>query len=450
MSSDIAIKVENLSKCYQIYEQPRDRLKQFVMPRIQRALGKQPKQYYREFWALKDVSFEVKKGEAVSIVGKNGSGKSTFLQLICGTLNQTAGTIHTIGRIAALLELGSGFNSDFSGRENVFLNGSLLGFSQAEIEARFDEIAAFADIGDFLDRPVKTYSSGMFVRLAFSVQVLLDPEILIVDEALAVGDALFQKRCYQRIDKFLTNGGTLLFVSHDQEAVRTLTNRAILLSQGTVIATGTSSDVVREYRRQLHEEETSKFLHLSNSINDARISDSTEYLTKEHSKYSFGSLEAEILNVGIFNSEGVKSNYFIIGQRITLAVTVRVNREMSSFAVAFRIRNREGVKVTSWGTLNEDMEKIAVGKSDLFWSRRFNAGDIFEVFFEAECRLGANFYEVQATVTHEGDPFYGQQTILHWVDEAAFFSVGMRQKEYVVGGIGDFGFRSKDIVFRDL
>lgn len=199
-SSDIAIRIQNLSKCYQIYGSPHDRLKQFVAPRMQCLLGKPIKQYFREFWALKDISFEINKGETVGIVGCNGSGKSTLLQIICGTLAPTGGTVETRGRIAALLELGSGFNPEFTGRENVYMNAAVLGLSKKQVDDRFDDIAAFADIGQFIEQPVKTYSSGMYIRLAFAVAVNLDPEILIVDEALAVGDELFQRKCYSKIE----------------------------------------------------------------------------------------------------------------------------------------------------------------------------------------------------------------------------------------------------------
>ena len=191
MSFDIAIKIQNLSKCYQIYEKPQDRLKQSIFGRVRNILGKSDKVFFREFWALKGVSFEVKKGETVGIVGRNGSGKSTLLQLICGTLNPSSGKIEVNGRVAALLELGSGFNPEFNGRENVYLNAALLGLNKDEIDRKYGDIVAFADIGDFIDQPVKTYSSGMMVRLAFSVIAHVDADILIVDEALAVGDAVF-------------------------------------------------------------------------------------------------------------------------------------------------------------------------------------------------------------------------------------------------------------------
>lgn len=252
MSSEIAIKVENLSKCYQIYDQPSDRLKQFVMPRLQRAMGMQPRQYYRDFWALKDVSFEVKKGETVGIIGRNGSGKSTLLQMICGTLNSTSGGIKTHGRIAALLELGSGFNPEFTGRENVYLNGSILGLSSAEIDDRFDDIAAFADIGEFIERPVKTYSSGMNVRLAFAVQAMVDPDILVVDEALAVGDEKFQRKCFARLEELKSQGTSILFVSHSSGSIVELCQKTLLLDHGTQLMFGSSPDAVRVYQKLLY------------------------------------------------------------------------------------------------------------------------------------------------------------------------------------------------------
>src|SRR6478672_3840406 len=232
MSSDIAIKVEHLSKCYQIYSQPRERLKQFILPALQGMIGQQPKQYFRDFWALQDVSFEVRKGETVGIIGRNGSGKSTLLQLICGTLNPTSGSLQAHGRIAALLELGSGFNPEFTGRENVYLNGSLLGLSSAEIDVKFDDIAAFADIGEFIERPVKTYSSGMVVRLAFAVQAMVDPDILIVDEALSVGDEKFQRKCFARLEELKSRGTSILFVSHSGSQIVELCERALLLEHG--------------------------------------------------------------------------------------------------------------------------------------------------------------------------------------------------------------------------
>ena len=247
MSSDLAIRIEQLSKCYQIYAQPRDRLKQMLLPKLQRLTGQQPKRYYEEFWALRNISFEIRKGEAVGIVGRNGSGKSTLLQLICGTLTPTLGTVETKGRIAALLELGSGFNPEFTGRENVYLNGAILGIDEDQMNAVFERIVKFADIGDHLDQPVKTYSSGMFVRLAFAVQMHLDPEILIVDEALSVGDQFFQAKCYAAIRTMMDKGTTVLFVSHSAATVKALCPRAVLLSHGDLIVDGPASKVLDRY-----------------------------------------------------------------------------------------------------------------------------------------------------------------------------------------------------------
>lgn len=246
-TDNIAIRVTNLSKRYEIYDTPRDRLKQFVTPRLQRLAGRPPKQYFREFWAVKDVSFEIKKGETVGIIGRNGSGKSTLLQIICGTLTPTAGSVETSGRIAALLELGSGFNPEFSGRENVFLNGAIHGLSRENIEEKFDRVAAFADIGEFIDQPVKTYSSGMYARLAFAASMFVDPDILIVDEILAVGDAPFQAKCMRAFHKLRDDGCSIIIVSHDSYMIKNFCQRALYLRKGDFVGFGESAPVVDQY-----------------------------------------------------------------------------------------------------------------------------------------------------------------------------------------------------------
>jgi lipopolysaccharide transport system ATP-binding protein len=256
-SNDFAIRVSNLGKRFQMYDSPRDRLRQFVAPKMHQLVRPLKKlfadrnetlpTYGKEFWALQDVSFEINAGETVGIIGRNGSGKSTLLQMICGTLSPTSGSIQTNGRIAALLELGSGFNPEFSGRDNVFLNGQILGLSQSEIQSRYDAIVEFAAIGDFIDRPVKTYSSGMVVRLAFSVAISVNPDILVVDEALAVGDMPFQIKCFARLRELRERGVTILFVSHSLSTVRSFCDRAIYLEQGMIVQTGTASDICRMY-----------------------------------------------------------------------------------------------------------------------------------------------------------------------------------------------------------
>lgn len=248
-SEQIVISAQGLGKCYRIYTEPSDRLKQTFLTRLQRLFRRPLQQYFREFWALKSVSLRVYRGETVGIIGRNGSGKSTLLQMICGTLQPTEGRIETYGRIAALLELGAGFNPEFTGRENVFLNATVLGLKQTEIHRKFPEIEAFADIGQFIDQPVKHYSSGMFARLAFAVAISVDPEILIVDEALAVGDEPFQRKCFARIEQIKRDGGSILLVSHSAANIVALCDRAILLDQGERLFTGAAKIAVNWYKK---------------------------------------------------------------------------------------------------------------------------------------------------------------------------------------------------------
>lgn len=468
MSSDgFSVVVKDLSKRYEIYDAPRDRLKQFSLPRLRSLAGLPVRNYFREFWALHSISFEIKKGEAFGIVGRNGSGKSTLLQIICGTLTPTTGEVRTNGRIAALLELGSGFSPDFTGHENIYMNAAVLGFSRSEIERRFDEIAAFADIGEFLDQPVKTYSSGMLVRLAFAVQVCIEPDILIVDEALAVGDALFQKRCFERMEKLRSNGTTLLFVSHDQESVRTLTNRALLLRKGAMQTIGNSAETLLAYRKQLHEEEsialsesarilqekahamrsTAKPVQLEPTV-ELISAASTGALMKDttspnnnHSRsesLSFGDMQVEVVGVTISNPRGEPTSHFDPRDTVRIAIECVTHCDINHLNVGLRIRNKEGIKIYSWGTLNQDMAiRANLQTGDIFWNREFKSGERFLINFNFICGLGPNLYEIQATVTQEGKPYYAEQRMLHWMDEAAFFTVTTRTDEYHFGGVLD-------------
>lgn len=246
MSSEIGIRVAGVHKSFPVYERPVHRLLQMASPRSAK------QRWFRQFHALRGIDLEVRKGETLGIVGRNGSGKSTLLQIICGTLEPSAGTVEVQGRIAALLELGAGFNPDFTGRENVFLYGTVLGLTRAEVQARFDDIAAFADIGDFIDQPVKTYSSGMYVRLAFAVAINVTPDILVVDEALSVGDEAFQRKCFARIDRIRDDGATVLFVSHSAGVVTQLCDRAVLLDRGELLLDGVPKFVVSRYQKMLY------------------------------------------------------------------------------------------------------------------------------------------------------------------------------------------------------
>lgn len=363
---DIAIQVSNLSKCYQIYDTPRDRLKQFILPRIQHAVGRrQPAQYFREFWALKDVSFEVRKGETVGIIGRNGSGKSTLLQMICGTLNPTAGSITTHGRIAALLELGSGFNPEFTGRENVYMNASVLGLSKEEIDQRFDDIAAFADIGEFIEQPVKTYSSGMMVRLAFAVIAHVDAEILVVDEALAVGDAFFVQKCMRFIRQFQNNSGTLLFVSHDIGAINSLCQQASWIHNGVLYVQGRAKDVTAAYMTEIYESqqgpsklkmtESESMTLLSKDLGiqtcrDMRLdyinrtkyrNDIELFVFKEDAK-AFGKGEASIENVEMQDDECMPLKWIVGGEAVHLQITCCAHKDIFSPIVGFFIKDRLG------------------------------------------------------------------------------------------------------------
>lgn len=255
MFSDMAITVSDVSKRFEIYTQPRDRLLQFI------SFGK--RQYFKEFWAIKNISFDVKKGETLGILGRNGSGKSTLLQIIAGTLAPTQGEVRTTGMLAALLELGSGFNPEFTGRENVYLNGALLGFSQAVMDTRFDAIANFADIGEHLDQPIKTYSSGMYVRLAFAVQACVEPQILIVDEALSVGDEKFQRKCFEYIDRLRTNGCAVILVTHSTATVEKFCQRAVLLHKGEMHGVGDAKKIVDQYHALLYSDEKAYLRYLN-------------------------------------------------------------------------------------------------------------------------------------------------------------------------------------------
>ena len=236
---NLAVSVTALGKCYRLWDSPQGRLKQPLRSMLGRWLPIKQKQYFREFWALHNISFSVGKGETVGIIGRNGSGKSTLLQILCGTLAPTRGTFTTRGRVSALLELGSGFNPEYTGKENVYMNASVLGLSQKEIQERYEDIVAFADIGEFIDQPVKVYSSGMKVRLAFAVAISVDPDILIIDEALSVGDDLFKRKCFSPNSLSIQDdGGTILFVSHSASAVVELCDRGILLDRGEKILEG--------------------------------------------------------------------------------------------------------------------------------------------------------------------------------------------------------------------
>lgn len=447
-SADAAITITGLGKLYRMYSKPADRLKQMLWG------GVFGQHYGREFWALRDVDFTLQRGEAFALVGRNGCGKSTLLLMLAGVLTPTVGRIDTgRRRIAALLELGAGFNQEFTGLENARLNASMLGLGPAEIEDRLPDILAFADIGEFIHQPVKTYSSGMFVRLAFAVAVNTDPEILLVDEALAVGDALFQKRCYERIEAMLKRGTTLIFVSHDQEAVRTLCQRALLLDHGRPVAIGPAGEVLLEYRRRLHQDEQRYFQDLIEQQAVSRQSaplatqpttaaPSTPALPVADGRsglMAFGDGRAVLTAVRVRDRAGVERNHFTPGDTICIEIDVNFIARVEHPNVAIRIRNKEGVKIYSWGTLNQDIA-IWSGRASagpVFWAQPRGPDECVTVEISFPCALGTNMYEVQASVSDELDRYYGAQRTLNWRDEAAFFHVSVDQRMYFFGGCTD-------------
>lgn len=286
MSSN-SISIKNISKCFHIYENPINRLKQFFLPRVTKLIFQKHTSFYKEFWALKNISFQISRGETLGIIGKNGSGKSTLLQIICGTLAPTFGEVEICGRVAALLELGSGFNPEFTGRENIYMNASILGATKDEIDSRYDDIVSFADIGEFIDQPVKTYSSGMYVRLAFSVAINVDPDVLIIDEALAVGDIRFQSKCLRKINEIKKTGCTVIFVSHSSGHIEALCDKVIWLNDGEIKGIGAPAELMRAYMNYMVHglDESVEFIAGDNNkYKDAIMEDTSVWRNSEHAK----------------------------------------------------------------------------------------------------------------------------------------------------------------------
>lgn len=351
MSSEVVITVKNLSKSYHIYEQPRDRLKQFLLPPARRLAGLSPKQYYRDFWALQDISFEVRRGETIGVLGRNGSGKSTLLQMISGTLTPSSGEVAIGGKITALLELGAGFNPEFSGRENVFLNAAIFGLPREQIERKFEEIAAFADIGEFIEQPVKTYSSGMYARLAFAVATALDPEILVVDEILSVGDVFFQARCMRKLDEFRERGGTVFFVTHDTYSVERICTRAIVLDKGRKVFEGATADAVNVYYKMSREQPAaSKASSVAgpadaSETSAAQVALPTADPVPVRRDHVVDDGTVYIDQVYVLNGQGETSLNHSVGDWITIKLDVhfRADHEQLDFGVG--IRDRSGTLI---------------------------------------------------------------------------------------------------------
>lgn len=444
MSCDPAISVVGLSKCYTIYNAPQDRLKQAIVPRLARAaapfaraVGRDltPPVFFRHHWALRAVSFEIERGETLGVIGRNGAGKSTLLQLICGTLSPTSGSVTMKGRVAALLELGSGFNPEFTGRENVYLNATVLGLTSREIEQRLDDILAFADIGAFIDQPIKTYSSGMAMRLAFAVIAHVDADILIIDEALAVGDAYFQQKCMRWLRRFRETG-TVLFCGHDTWAVITLCNRAVWLENGEVQAYGAAKEVCEAYGASIHAQ--------SAGLSDIKISSARprpanpEPANREPAPHepeerapegnfavpksgavfefneesaSFGTGDATILQAGMAAADGSELIWIGGGEAVEVKARIRANTDIHDPIVGFHIKDRLGQPLVGDNTF------LAYQSREL----AFAAGDEIEVRFGFELpHLRSGDYSVTIAIA---SGTLDQHVQHHWLHDAFIFKV---------------------------
>ena len=428
--TDIAIRASHLSKCYHIYNTPHDRLKQFVVPRLQRLVGRQSRQYFHEFWALNDVSFEIKKGETVGIIGRNGSGKSTLLQLLCGTLTPTHGQVEIHGRVAALLELGSGFNPEFTGRENVYMNAAVLGLSHQEVEERFDDIAAFADIGEFIEHPVKTYSSGMFVRLAFAVNILSKPDIMIVDEALAVGDMNFQAKCMTALTRIQDNGATVLFVSHDVGAVKSLCSRGIYLEHGNVKISGKASDVAELYVRSMREEmnaEQQKLTHTPVNSKPDELQPEDEQTAKMNGS-AFKSSEEFDKRVAAFRygSGGARITYSeLLDEYNQSTVSVEFDQQIS-IVIYFETDIEEEISCNYY--IADEKRNLIIGSGVRLAGQEFlksSKNGKYIATYKTKIPLREGNYSIQLQLTK---PLIVNQTaeFLDVIDDAIVFTVSMR------------------------
>ena len=427
--SDVVIDVQKVSKFFEMYESPSDRLKQMLVPRIQRVFKRPLSHYATQFWALDSVDFQVKKGETVGIIGKNGSGKSTLLQMICGTLTPTSGDIRTDGRVAALLELGSGFDPEFTGRQNVYMNAAILGLTPQEVSRRFDDIASFADIGEFLDQPVRTYSSGMMVRLAFAVAINVDPQILIIDEALSVGDELFQRKCFSRIEDIKATGATILFVSHSGASIIELCDRAILLDSGQKLLEGLPKNVVGQYQKLLYataekrerireqlmskKEKSDVAETLNEGIEDLADVGPTHYFDPRlvpQSTLPYESNGAIIRAPEILSLDGEKVNCLVSGNTYRYCYSVRFDKAAINVAFGMMIKTVSGNELGGFTTGVKIEDRISFFEKDT----------IVRVEFRFVANLNAGSYYLNAGVTGKAD---AEDTYLHRVLDVYMFRI---------------------------
>jgi lipopolysaccharide transport system ATP-binding protein len=408
INDEIAIKVTGVSKIYQVYEQPIDRLKQSIVPKLRQLLGLPQKDYCRNFVSLDNIDFSISKGETVGIIGRNGAGKSTLLQIICGTLSPTQGSVEVNGKVAALLELGAGFNPEFTGRENVYMNASILGLTEEEIDERYESIVDFADIGEYLEQPVKAYSSGMYVRLAFAVIAHVDADILIIDEALAVGDAFFTQKCMRFLRDFMENG-TVLFVSHDTAAVKSLCQSAILLNAGMVEKQADAKSVTEFYLEELYREKQDVDEAKSICVENIASGPEPERAMQLHSEKAFGTGKAEIITVKFAGLDGDDISFVSVAQQVEICVKAVVHCHIENLIVGFIIKDRLGQEVIS---NNNTVKGHASGQS-------VNKGEKFKCSFIFQMpELPTGDYTITIAVA-DGDAWENIQH--HWIHDALAF-----------------------------
>lgn len=390
-----AIKVDKVTKVYKLFHKPIDRLKESLNPFH--------KEYHKKFYALNELSFDVEEGQFVGIIGTNGSGKSTILKIITGVLTPTTGSVTVNGRVSALLELGAGFNMEYTGIENVYMNGTMMGYTKAEMDAKLPEILEFADIGDFVYQPVKTYSSGMFVRLAFALAINIDPEILIVDEALAVGDVFFQAKCYKKINEICKSGTTVILVTHDMSTVIKYCDKVVLLNRGQFVAEGEAGKMVDLYKKILahqfdddEEDENSQRSRQSDALTAGEIWKNKLTLNKQQLKY--GDHKAEIIDVGLFDHNGGLTSMLLKNKRFTLKMRVRFTEDVREPIFAFTIKDSKGTELTGTNTL---IEQADVGTA--------REGEVYTISFEQRMMLQGGEYLLSLGCTG----FEGGELVVH-------------------------------------
>ena len=401
MQNELAISVKDVTKVYKLYDKPIDRLKE--------TLSLTHKQYHKKFYALKGLSFDVKKGETVGIIGTNGSGKSTILKIITGVLSPTTGSVKVSGVISALLELGAGFNMDYTGIENIYMNGTMMGFSKEEMDKKLSAILEFADIGDFVYQPVKTYSSGMFVRLAFALAINVEPEILIVDEALSVGDVFFQAKCYKKMESMMKQGTTILMVTHDMGSIIKYCSKVVLLNKGELIAQGNAGDMVDLYKKILAgqfeklDEESKTEDSAAGTSGDIKKPKSLGHmkseLTLNPSVTEYGDGRAQIVDFGLIDKKGSVSSLLIKGEEFTIKEIIKFNTNIEMPIFTYTIKDKKGTELTGTNTMFEGCDIKPV-----------KAGDTYEVEFVQRMNLQGGEYLLSMSCTGYED---GQHVVYH-------------------------------------